>query len=127
MAKRTTRSQADDAAAQEAPGKGKGRVKARREMGPQAIANREPDTVKPNSITAGPETISEQLDDPSRVQQAPGDVFAATGLLSGRQPTDEQIRERAYQMYLERGGSDGMDFDDWLRAELELRAGRQNG
>ena len=36
-------------------------------------------------------------------------------------PTDEQIRARAYEMYLERGGHHGLDFDDWVRAERELK------
>lgn len=35
--------------------------------------------------------------------------------------TDDQIRERAYQLYLERGGRNGSDADDWFRAESELR------
>ena len=36
-------------------------------------------------------------------------------------PTEEEIRARAYQRYLERGGGHGMDFEDWLQAERELR------
>ncbi len=32
----------------------------------------------------------------------------------------ERIAERAYQLYMERGGSDGRDLDDWLEAEREL-------
>ena len=36
-------------------------------------------------------------------------------------PTDEDIRMRAYHRYLERGGGHGMDFEDWLEAERELR------
>jgi len=39
-------------------------------------------------------------------------------------PSDEQIRVRAFEIYLERGGSHGMDFDDWLQAEHELRSRR---
>jgi hypothetical protein len=35
--------------------------------------------------------------------------------------TPEQIAARAYQLYLERGRTDGHDFDDWLQAEYELR------
>ena len=35
--------------------------------------------------------------------------------------SDEQIRERAYQLYLERGRQHGSDEDDWYRAETELR------
>jgi Protein of unknown function (DUF2934) len=36
-------------------------------------------------------------------------------------PNEDDIRRRAYQRYLERGGSDGQDFDDWLQAERELK------
>jgi Protein of unknown function (DUF2934) len=36
-------------------------------------------------------------------------------------PTQEQIRLRAYQLYLERGGHHGQELDDWLRAERELQ------
>lgn len=34
---------------------------------------------------------------------------------------DEEIRRRAYQLYEERGGQHGLDQDDWLRAEAEVR------
>jgi hypothetical protein len=36
-------------------------------------------------------------------------------------PSEEDVRLRAYQRYLERGGGDGMDFEDWLEAERELK------
>lgn len=32
----------------------------------------------------------------------------------------EQIRLRAYELYEQRGGEDGRDFDDWLQAESEV-------
>lgn len=34
---------------------------------------------------------------------------------------EEQIRERAYELYQRRGGVDGYDMEDWLAAEQELR------
>jgi DUF2934 family protein len=37
-------------------------------------------------------------------------------------PTAEDIRLRAYEMYVERGGIHGLDTDDWLQAERELSA-----
>lgn len=37
----------------------------------------------------------------------------------------ERIAERAYQLYMERGGRDGRDLDDWLEAERELARRRQ--
>ena len=36
-------------------------------------------------------------------------------------PSAEEIRVRAYELYLERGGQDGNEVDDWVRAEKELR------
>jgi Protein of unknown function (DUF2934) len=38
------------------------------------------------------------------------------------EPTLDDIRRRAYERYLERGGKHGQHFDDWLEAERELRA-----
>jgi hypothetical protein len=37
------------------------------------------------------------------------------------QPTYEEIAERAYHRYLQRGGGPGGDFNDWVEAERELR------
>jgi DUF2934 family protein len=37
------------------------------------------------------------------------------------EPNAEDIRNRAYQRFLERGGGHGLDFEDWLEAERELR------
>jgi hypothetical protein len=35
-------------------------------------------------------------------------------------PSLDEIRLRAYQIYLERGRTDGQDAADWLQAEKEL-------
>ena len=37
-----------------------------------------------------------------------------------RHPTREEIELRAYQIYVERGGAQGKDLEDWLQAESEL-------
>jgi hypothetical protein len=34
-------------------------------------------------------------------------------------PSEEEIRRRAYEIYLERGDFPGDEIDDWLRAERE--------
>jgi len=39
---------------------------------------------------------------------------------SWRPPTDEEIRKRAYELYLEREQMWGGPADDWLEAEAEL-------
>jgi len=36
---------------------------------------------------------------------------------------DEEIRLRAYEVYLERGEQPGRELDDWLQAERELERG----
>jgi hypothetical protein len=43
-----------------------------------------------------------------------GDVFGE----------EDQIRARAYELYLERGGGPSGEMGDWLRAEREYRKGR---
>ncbi len=40
---------------------------------------------------------------------------------SPHEPTLEQIRERAYETYIQRGRIDGFALDDWLQAEKELK------
>jgi hypothetical protein len=39
-------------------------------------------------------------------------------------PIVEQIQQRAYQLYEQRGRTDGHDLEDWLQSEGEIR-GRQ--
>jgi len=39
-------------------------------------------------------------------------------------PTVEEIRQRAQEIFLARGGTPGKELDDWLRAEQELKQER---
>jgi len=49
---------------------------------------------------------------------------AETGEASvGNAPRDEDIRRRAYEIYLERGEQPGRELDNWLQAERELEGG----
>jgi glycosyltransferase involved in cell wall biosynthesis len=45
----------------------------------------------------------------------------STAMLDSNAPTHEQIRERAYQIYLRRKGAPGDPTLDWLHAEQEIR------
>ncbi len=40
--------------------------------------------------------------------------------MKDRRPTEEQIAERAYELFLMRGAYHGADLEDWLQAEREL-------
>ncbi|HWK08888.1 MAG TPA: DUF2934 domain-containing protein [Vicinamibacterales bacterium] len=35
-------------------------------------------------------------------------------------PSHPEVAARAYELYLERGATDGHDTEDWLQAESEL-------
>jgi hypothetical protein len=49
--------------------------------------------------------------------QYAGDTTAANG-------DRQRIAERAYELYVTRGGGDGRDLDDWLEAERDLASPR---
>jgi Protein of unknown function (DUF2934) len=40
---------------------------------------------------------------------------------ANRAPSHDEIRRRAYEIYLEGDGHPGDELDDWLRAESELQ------
>jgi len=46
---------------------------------------------------------------------------------SDARPTNEEIAQRAYELYLQRGSVPGHENDDWLQAEAELIEARRNG
>jgi hypothetical protein len=68
-----------------------------------ALKNTEP---KPRQPPPKPKGSAE------RTSQAP---------VSGSGELEEQIRRRAYEIYLSRGTQDGHADDDWLQAEQEIR------
>ena len=56
---------------------------------------------------------------PKPAQQRPAAPSGATG--GQRQITQEQIARRAYEIW--QSGKGGSEFENWLRAERELRGG----
>ena len=66
-------------------------------------------------MDAGTESMDE-----SGAPQLSGDTAAAE--------TDRaRIEQRAYEIYMARGGEAGRELDDWLSAERELNGGRESG
>ena len=41
-------------------------------------------------------------------------------MFARREPSEEEISRRAYELYLQRSGEPGKDVEDWVRAEREL-------
>jgi len=56
------------------------------------------------------------------VRDTANEIQAQGNGSASKVPTFEQISEAAYHRYLQRGGQDGHDFDDWLDAERSLRS-----
>jgi Protein of unknown function (DUF2934) len=40
-------------------------------------------------------------------------------------PLEERIRQRAYELYVQRGNESGSEFEDWLQAEEEIQAAEE--
>jgi hypothetical protein len=55
-------------------------------------------------------------------EEVPVSTQPADAASSKSEPSTDEIARRAYEIFLERGGAHGNDADDWLQAELELRA-----
>jgi len=100
MAKRTPRSEASDTTTASAS--------SRRARG-SADRRGDPPTTDQRGIDPGPKPEALKVDE----QDDSGS--------SSAEPTADDIRVRAYHRYLERGGGPGMDFEDWLEAERELK------
>ena len=63
----------------------------------------------PDEIEKKPSTLAPKSDEP-------------TVLI----PIEQQIQQRAYELYEQRGRTDGYDLDDWLQAESEIKGTQAN-
>ena len=52
--------------------------------------------------------------------EASSDRQEAVTTSTGDCPVLDEIRIRAYEIYMERGGQPGHDLNDWIQAEREL-------
>jgi Protein of unknown function (DUF2934) len=66
------------------------------------------------------EPLNQTVGTLATVPTATGDIPNPVESLA-REPTHDEIARRAYQLYEERGGEHGRDWDDWFQAERELR------
>jgi hypothetical protein len=68
--------------------------------------------------------VSSKLKSNSGVAPQATSTQPETGEVSvGNSARTEEIRRRAYEIYLERGKQSGRDVDDWLQAEQEFKRG----
>src|SRR5262245_60067305 len=120
MAKRTSsRSEAGDTAGA-TPGKPK----------PRRARSTKPSGPVPPGTPVPPETqaIRAEADDARTLDPGPRpeslEALTSESTSMASEPSEHDIRLRAYQRYLERGGGHGQAFDDWVQAERDLRIRR---
>jgi len=117
MAKRTTpRSTAQDSSAMNTPAQPRVRRPRAATAPSQGF-----DTIAPDSRVEGRGNGRATMP-PAAPTEAGDDAPLETMSVSmGSEPSEEDVRNRAYQRFLERGGGHGNDFEDWLEAERELK------
>jgi hypothetical protein len=98
----------------------------RRRTTPTSTAPESPTSVAADRAAAMPEPAGERVT-PADSTLADSVTFVTAENVTFDQPgspTFDQIAEAAYLRYLNRGASDGQDFEDWIEAERALRSGR---
>lgn len=56
-----------------------------------------------------------------KVQKKTKKSVSAPSPMAERKIPEELIRQRAHEIFLERGSQPGQELEDWLQAERELR------
>ncbi len=82
------------------------------------IPESDPDGTSTATAILGADSLTD--DDSLRSDERSRDDATRSSSM-GSEPSEEDIRVRAYHRYLERGGGHGQDFEDWLEAERELK------
>jgi hypothetical protein len=117
MAKRTPSRSQDDDNKIAAPAKPKVR-RSRAAAPPPATASSEPRAAEVLAARARVTAETPIVLDPD---QDPESIRSES---MGSEPSEHDIRMRAYHRYLERGGGHGMAFQDWVDAERDLKSRR---
>jgi len=120
MAKRTSQSQANDTPAPTGPDE---QTRRRTRGGTRSSSTGDATQAAratPDQSAPPPDTIAA---DPDVSRLEPSRQAHTTDIADS--PTEEEIRARAYDLYLQRGGGHGAHEDDWYRAERELKSKKQ--
>jgi hypothetical protein len=74
-----------------------------------------------------PEQLEKKVDrNPDEIEKKPSTRAPRSDEPTVLVPIEEQIQERAYQRYEQRGRTDGYELDHWLQAESEIRGTEVN-
>ena len=58
---------------------------------------------------------------PEGIEKKPSTLAAKSAEPTVLIPIEQQIQKRAYELYEQRGRTDGHELEDWLRAEGEIK------
>jgi Protein of unknown function (DUF2934) len=58
---------------------------------------------------------------PEEIEKKPSTLAPNSGEPTIPIPIEQQIQQRAYELYERRGRTDGHDLDDWLQSECEIK------
>jgi hypothetical protein len=63
---------------------------------------------------------------PEGIEKKPSTLAPKSDVPTVLIPIEQQIQQRAYELYEQRGRTDGHDLDDWLQAEYEIKGTQAN-
>ena len=63
---------------------------------------------------------------PEEIEKKPSTIVPKSDEPTVLIPTEQQIQKRAYELYEQRGRTDGHELDDWLQAECEMKGTQAN-
>jgi hypothetical protein len=87
---------------------------------PAPVPQAQPAVVKAPATPMTSPTAKAAPEPPRRPEAAPAAARPAERVAAQKPPPHDAIARRAYELWQQRGGQDGGDFDDWRRAEEEL-------
>lgn len=81
---------------------------------------------KADKLERRTEQLGKKVDRPDEIEKKPSKLAPKSDEPTVLIPLEQQIRQRAYELYEQRGRTDGHDLDDWLQAECEIQGTQQN-
>ena len=63
---------------------------------------------------------------PDEIEKKPSTLAPKSNEPTVLIPIEQQIQQRAYELYEQRGKAEGHELDDWLQAECEIKGTQAN-
>jgi hypothetical protein len=120
MAKRPSRSKSSDETPAAKPARPARVSRAKAPAGPKPATVSADDTPSAAASDMAPSEAFLAAPPPATIEASAGNG-KTTAVSMSSEPSEADIRLRAYHKFLHRDGGHGSAFDDWIRAEQELR------